>query len=81
MLEITRAVLGHIGGASHEGCIKQLGRHEGWLTDGVPVWWNWYNWPYWWYHLNSIGQVKWQVELATGESMDLEYQWHYFWRM
>ncbi|MBN1816733.1 MAG: hypothetical protein JW828_05200 [Sedimentisphaerales bacterium] len=80
-LEVTRSVLGQIDSASHEGKIEHLGRHEGWLTGGVPVWWNWYNWPYWWYHLNSIGRIQWEMTLETGQSVELQYQWHYFWRM
>ena len=81
VLEITRSVLGQIDGASHEGRIEHLGRHEGWLADGVPAWWNWYNWPQWWYHLNTIGRVTWQVDLESGKDVELTYQWHYFWRM
>ncbi|MBN1124745.1 MAG: hypothetical protein JXA82_07050 [Sedimentisphaerales bacterium] len=80
-LEVTRSVLGHIDSATQEGTIEHLGRHEGWLTSGVPVWWNWYNWPYWWYHLNSIGRMQWETTLEAGQSIELQYQWHYFWRM
>jgi hypothetical protein len=81
-LEIRRSVLGHIDSASHEGSIVHLGRHEGgWATtNGRPFWWNWYNWPYWWYHFNAIGRVTWECRLKPGQSIELEYKWHYFWR-
>jgi hypothetical protein len=81
-LEIRRSILGHIDSASHEGSIVHLGRHEGgWATtNGLPFWWNWYNWPYWWYHFNAVGRVSWQCRLKPGQTIDLEYKWHYFWR-
>lgn len=81
-LEVRRSVLGHIDSASHEGSIEHLGRHEGgWMAaDSLPFWWHWYNWPYWWYHFNSIGRVTWAQELAPGHTVELNYEWHYFWR-
>lgn len=81
-LEVRRSVLGRIDSASHEGSIVHLGRHEGGLAtpSGVPFWWSWYNWPYWWYHFNAISRVTWQYRLDPGQTIDLEYEWHYFWR-
>ncbi|UCD00059.1 MAG: hypothetical protein JSW66_09285 [Phycisphaerales bacterium] len=81
-LEIRRSVLGHIDSASHEGSIEHLGRHEGgWMTaNSLPFWWHWYNWPYWWYHFNSVGRVTWKHELQPGHTIELGYEWHYFWR-
>jgi len=81
-LEIHRSVLGNIDSAGHEGSIAHLGRHEGgWMDpNSLPFWWGWYNWPYWWYHFNAVGRVTWECELKPGKSIDLEYQWHYFWR-
>ena len=82
-LEVKRAVLGNIDRASNEGVIEHLGWHEGsWLAaDGFPFWWNWHSWPYWWYHFNPAGRVTWKLELEPGEKIDLEYSWHYFWRL
>jgi hypothetical protein len=81
-LEIRRSVLGHVDRASHEGSLVHLGRHEGgWATgSGRPFWWSWYNWPYWWYHFNAVGRVTWECRLEPGQTVDLEYKWHYFWR-
>jgi len=81
-LEIRRSILGQIDSASHEGTIEHLGRHEGgWMNPGSqPFWWGWYNWPYWWYHFNAVGRVTWECELKSGDTIDLEYNWHYFWR-
>jgi hypothetical protein len=81
-LEIRRSVLGHIDSANHKGEIEHLGRHEGeWMTsNGLPFWWHWYNWPHWWYHFNAVGRVTWKYELETSKSVELEYNWHYFWR-
>ena len=81
-LEIRRSILGQIDSASHEGSIEHLGRNEGgWLDPtSLPFWWSWYNWPYWWYHFNAVGRVNWECEIEPGKSIELEYQWHYFWR-
>ena len=81
-LEIRRSILGQIDSASHEGLIEQLGRNEGgWMDPSrLPFWWGWYNWPYWWYHFNAVGRVNWECEIEPGKSIELEYQWHYFWR-
>jgi len=81
-LEIRRSILGQIDSASYEGSIEHLGRHEGgWMEPASrPFWWGWYNWPYWWYHFNAVGRVSWECELEPGKSIELEYQWHYFWR-
>ena len=81
-LEIRRSILGQIDSASHEGLIEQLGRNEGgWMDPSrLPFWWGWYNWPYWWYHFNAVSRVSWECEIEPGKSIELEYQWHYFWR-
>jgi hypothetical protein len=81
-LEIKRTVLGTIDNANNEGKIAQLGGYEGeWISiDVLPFWWNWYTWPSWWYHFNPVGQVNWNLTLEPGESINLEYKWHYFWR-
>ena len=82
-LEVRRSVLGNIDSASSKGDLTHLGRHEGeWMSpDGFPFWWGWYNWPYWWYHFNAVGQVNWELKLKPEENIELEYNWHYFWRV
>ncbi|MFH1717009.1 MAG: hypothetical protein ABIF19_06635 [Planctomycetota bacterium] len=81
-LEIRRSVLGHIDTTSNDGVIEHLGRHEGeWMAAGeLPFWWHWYNWPYWWYHFNAVGRIAWECQLKPGKTIELEYNWHYFWR-
>jgi len=82
-LEIRRSVLGHIDDASNGGVIEHLGRQEGeWMALGgeLPFWWHWYNWPYWWYHFNAVGRITWECQLKPGDTIELEYNWHYFWR-
>jgi hypothetical protein len=81
-LEIQRSVLGHIDSTSDDGVVEHLDRHEGgWMmTDGTPFWWNWHNWPHWWYYFNTVARIRWEVEVKPKEAIDLEYNWHYFWR-
>lgn len=80
-LEVKRTILGTMDSANNDGKIIQKGGYEGeWLDpDSFPFWWSWYNWPYWWYHFNSIAQANWDLKLSPGESIELEYKWHYFW--
>lgn len=84
-LEITRSVLGNADKATTEnGQVEKINFHEDWPTGRssfhYPSWWSWYNWPFWWHHMNGISQIRWNVMLEPGETIDLEYQWHYFWR-
>ncbi|MEJ2648118.1 MAG: hypothetical protein P8016_06885 [Sedimentisphaerales bacterium] len=81
-LEVKRSVLGNIDDADNDGKITHTGGYEGeWIdSDRLPFWWNWYNWPYWWYHFNTISEVNWNLKLSPGQTINLEYKWHYFWR-
>jgi len=81
-LEVQRNVLGTMDKANNNGKVIQKGNFEGdWIdTDSFPIWWSWYNWPYWWYHFNSVAQANWNIELSPGQNIELEYEWHYFWR-
>ncbi|MBN2591718.1 MAG: hypothetical protein JXA96_17765 [Sedimentisphaerales bacterium] len=81
-LEIKRNVLGTMDSVNKDGKIVQKGNYEGdWMDpESFPFWWSWYNWPYWWYHFNSVAEVNWNLKLSAGESIELEYKWHYFWR-
>jgi hypothetical protein len=45
-----------------------------------PSWWGYYSWPYWWGSVNGVGRVTWKFTLPAGQSTDLGYMWHYFWR-
>lgn len=81
-LEVKRNVLGTMDSANNDGKIIQKGSFEGdWIApESYPFWWSWYNWPYWWYHFNSVAQANWELKLAPGKSIELEYKWHYYWR-
>lgn len=82
-IEVKRFVLGNINEANLDAEIKQLGHggYGSWLSDNsLPVWWNWRSWPGWWYHVNTLGQIKWDIELKPGQKVTLKYQWHYLWR-
>jgi hypothetical protein len=30
-------------------------------------------------HLNGIGRTTWKVKIEPRKSIDLGYQWHYYW--
>lgn len=80
-LEVRRSVLGSLDKADHDGRIQQLAGNDGtWLTQfGTPFWWGWYSWPYWWHHVNGFGRVTWTYKLESSQSVELKYEWHYFW--
>lgn len=81
-IEITREVLGEIDGADHGGKAAMIGAYEEGSASqaAYPSWWSLYNWPNWWGHFNGHGRIKWTVHLEPGQSIDLGYTWHYFWR-
>jgi hypothetical protein len=82
-IEVTRYTLGTVDGADHDAKIEKINAFENGdylaATD-LPSWWSWYNWPAWWSSFNGIGQATWKVTVDSGKSLDLNYDWHYFWR-
>jgi hypothetical protein len=83
-IEVKRHVLGNITNAGQDGKIEMINLIEDVSSAGdpgpYPFWWRWWSWPYWWNHFNSIGRIKWNVTLDAGKSVELTYQWHYYWR-
>lgn len=82
-LEITRYVLGAIDSADHDGKVEAVNLFENadYLVSGdYPSWWGWYPWPSWWSRCNGIGRVTWKLKLEPGRSLELGYDWHYFWQ-
>jgi hypothetical protein len=82
-LEVTRLVLGAIDTAEHKGKVEKLNAFENGdylAADDYPYWWGWYNWPYWWNQFNGVTRITWKVTMEPGQMINLEYQWHYFWR-
>jgi len=82
-LEIPRYVLGAADRADHEGKVEKLNAFEDgeFLGSGdQPSWWNWYGWPAWWNYFNGTGRVTWKLALEPKQIVELNYDWHYFWR-
>ncbi|HTL59470.1 MAG TPA: hypothetical protein VL361_27615 [Candidatus Limnocylindrales bacterium] len=82
-LEVTRYVLGTIDRADRDAKIEKLNRFEDGeylATTDLPIWWSWYNWPAGWSSLNGIGQANWKFTVEPEKNIELNYDWHYFWR-
>ncbi len=81
-LEVTRSLLGRATKATPDATIEGVNAMEeaSWARWHPPTWWGWYAWPYWWYHFNSVSQVRWELDLEPGTSIDLQYAWSYYWR-
>ncbi|MBI3650339.1 MAG: hypothetical protein HY231_04760 [Acidobacteria bacterium] len=82
-IEVTRYVLGNVTSATHNGEVRKINVMESDRYTPIgnyPSWWGWYSWPAWWSQLNGIGRVSWKVNLEAGKSVDLNYNWNYFWR-
>jgi hypothetical protein len=81
-LEVTRYVLGAADSAGQDGKIEKPSAFEGGelLPGGdYPYWWGWYSWPSWWSYFNGISRITWKISLDPGQSLELGYEWHYFW--
>lgn len=78
-IEVERLLLGGADGATPDAEITRPGL-QGQLGWDLPPWWSGYSWPNWWHHLNSISRIRWSEEIGPGESLELGYKWHYFWR-
>lgn len=79
-LIVKRKALGIITQASHDGVIRQVSVAE----EAVPNswqyrWWYWGSWP-WWLRINSFSEVSWELELAAGDTVNLEYEYNYYYR-
>ena len=74
-VEVTREVLGTATSASSNGRVEKLNA----LAE-YPVWWRYYSWPNWWNQMNGVGRITWNITLAPGQSVDLTYNWRYYWR-
>jgi hypothetical protein len=82
-IEVTRYVLGNVTTASQNGEVRKINvmENDRYTSMGsYPTWWGWYNWPSWWSQLNGVGRISWKVNLEPGKSLDLTYNWNYFWR-
>ncbi len=88
-LEIKRQVLGKVTKTDHNGTaamlnvaeeMNQLDHPFWWGWYNWPDWWGWYNWPDWWHHVNGVGSITWKLNLPPSESVDLGYNWQYYWR-
>lgn len=82
-IEVTRYLLGTADRAEASGRIEKINALESgdYLTaTDLPGWWGWYNWPAWWSFYIGVGQITWKATLAPAQSVDLNYDWHYFWR-
>jgi hypothetical protein len=82
-IEVTRYLLGTADQGEHSARIETINALESGeylASTDLPGWWGWYNWPAWWSSYNGIGQITWKVRVDASQSLDLTYDWHYFWR-
>ena len=74
-IEVTREMMGAATSATNNGQIQKLNA----LAE-YPAWWRYYSWPYWWNQMNALGRITWNVTMNPGQSVDLHYDWQYYWR-
>ena len=74
-VEVTREVLGRAKSAGNNGRTEKLN-----AMSEYPQWWRYYSWPHWWNQMNGLARMTWNVTLAPGQSIDLNYEWQYYWR-
>ncbi len=82
-IEVTRQVLGNATEADRDGKVEMMNVVEDDSlapASGYPVWWGWYSWPQWWTHFNGVAKITWKLDLEPGKSVELKYNWNYYWR-
>ena len=80
-LELTRQFAGTVDAASDEGAIRKIGAGDDdnpLASRDLPAWWNYSS--NGWSQLNGLGEVKWTLQVPAKKSVELTYQYHYFWR-
>jgi hypothetical protein len=81
-VEIVRYVLGNANGAGQDGKSEMLNALEedsAVSAEARPAWWGWYSWPAYWNHFNGVGRFAWKQKIEPGKSIDLTYNWYYYW--
>lgn len=81
-VEVERQLIGTAEFAGSEGKFRQVNFFDA-ATDesgNLSAWWGLYHWPSWWHNVNGAASIKWNAELKPGQSKDLDYRWHYYWR-
>jgi len=75
---VKRQIIGSATKATHDGAISLANSTEDALGDlqGYP--WYWWSWPWWWLGLNPYSEVAWDITLAKGKSVTLEYDYFYY---
>ena len=80
-LELTQQFIGTVAAAAQSGVIRKLGLGD---DDGdtaganLPSWWN-YNAGDW-RAVNGLSSVKWTIIVPAKKSIEIPYEYHYFWR-
>jgi hypothetical protein len=80
VVEVVRHIVGSVDTADHGGVFRKanaMDPSEGFTPGDVA---QGYHWPGWWWQVNPVGRITWNVELGRGETVDLGYAWHYYWR-
>jgi len=83
VLEVNRHVLGAADKADHNATLEKVNAfHDESAAnyEDYPYWWGWYGWPTWWNQVNGLGRIVWKVQLEHDKPVELNYDWHYFWR-
>jgi len=82
-VEVTRYLLGNVdkaGDGAKAEMVNLIEDDDGPVVAARPAWWGYYSWPAWWGHFNGVGRVTWTAKLAPGQSAEMSYAWHYYWR-
>jgi len=82
-IEVKRFVLGQADKADSTGeaaNVDPFADEEGIAGLAGPYGYRPYPWPDWWMRANGIGRFAWKVALEPGQTTELGYVWHYFWR-
>ena len=80
-LELTRQFAGTVDAASNGGAIRKVGAGDDdnpLVGRDLPPWWDYGNDG--WRQVNGLGEVKWILQVPAKKSVELNYQYHYFWR-
>lgn len=76
-LEFNRKVLGKLDKISDAGRVEMLNPIDEWSK---LDWHGYFTLPHWWLNINGIGKFTGTPEMKPGESLKVNYSWHYFWR-
>jgi hypothetical protein len=77
-LIVKRKLVGTASDVSHDGKVRQANTIEDIAPELEGYAWYWWSWPWWYISVNPFSEITWELDLAKGKDVTLEYNCSYY---